>query len=92
MKPSGAFTETNPSAIYSIEPSNHLLEGSVSWSASPLAKSIDRPPKRTQWIGKLLERQYWPWMAGLTALLFSLVACPNGFQLDDFYHQAIMCG
>ncbi|MEI8379850.1 MAG: hypothetical protein WCJ09_06965 [Planctomycetota bacterium] len=64
----------------------------MSWSAPPLAKSIDQPPKRTQWIGKLLERQYWPWMAGMTALLFSLVACPNGFQLDDFYHQAILRG
>ncbi|MBS0204331.1 MAG: hypothetical protein JSS49_15615 [Planctomycetes bacterium] len=38
----------------------------------------------------ILAHLHWPWMAGLIAVAFSIPAWSSGFQLDDFYHQAIL--
>lgn len=44
------------------------------------------------WVIRTLAGARWPWLAGLTAFVLSVPAWNGGFQMDDFYHQAVLRG
>lgn len=59
---------------------------------SILRAGILRAVRKPESLVSLLKHVRWPWVAGLVALAFSIPAWHSGFQLDDYYHQAILRG